>query len=184
MKQYLLIGCLALLACEGKQVIHKNDRSETAVVELTNPDNVAAPEKPDRSVYINEKIAANVDLKFGEFEKSVYAKVGEEQYKVKVYEGTLMKASGADGGFSLRFSPYDKYDYATERVIKSNYKENLNVLLSKEQNDVLGYVDYTDETNNLAWDYFENLFTVYYYEKEGKNYPLNFVNQGKTEWDG
>ena len=95
-----------------------------------------------------------------------------------------MKASGAAAGFSLRFHPFDEYDYDLEQTIKSKYDFDLDVILTKEQNNTLGFVDYSKGTNNLAWDYFENLFKVYYYEKEGSNYPLKFINEGKTEWDG
>ena len=183
MKKIISIGCLAFLSCgqdvnTGPTLGAPSKDSTTAVVEEINS-------RPNRDVYIDENVAANIVLSFDGADETVFAEEENGQkYEVKLYEGTLMKASGAPTGFSLRFSPFDLYDYELERNIKSIYSDDLDIILNSEQNKALGFVDYSDETENITWDYFENLFKVYYYEKEGLNYPLKFINEGKTEWDG
>ena len=185
MKRFCVLACLYLVACtgniEGKE---ENLTTDSDTPEMRSTETVEEVNTPDRAIYVDDQIAAEVGLEFGPVDEVVYANVDGETYPVEIYEGTMMKASGAAAGFSLRFTPYDKYDYATEQTIKSKYDIDLDVILSREQNDVLGFVDYTDATNNLAWDFFENLFKVYYYEKDGNNYPLRFINEGKTDWDG
>jgi hypothetical protein len=111
--------------------------------------------------------------------------VDSVKYEILAYEGRLMSASGSTGGFTLYFEPFNQYDDALEMEIESKYQFKLTAFITKNQNDHLHFIDYTKETKNIAWDYFENLFTIYYYLNEQlDNVPLKFVNLGKTEWDG
>ena len=111
--------------------------------------------------------------------------VDSVNYEILTYEGRLMSASGSTGGFTLFFEPFNQYDDALEMEIESKYQFKLTAFITKNQNDHLHFIDYTKETKNIAWDYFENLFTIYYYLNEQlDNVPLKFVNLGKTEWDG
>ncbi len=54
--------------------------------------------------------------------------------------------------------------------------------------DQINYLDFTEsnaETNNIQWDFFENLFGITFYVDENQNNrPLKFENLGKTDWDG
>lgn len=185
MKRVYVIACLFLLGCTGNLETNEPQlTTDTEQSEIHGSEKTQNVNSPDRSVYIDEQIASEVTLEFGPLDELVYANVNGETHPVKLYEGTMMKASGAAAGYSLRFQPYDRYDFATERTIESKYDFDLDIILSRDQNDKLGFVDYTDATNNLVWDYFENLFKVYYYETESGNYPLKFINEGKTEWDG
>ena len=95
-----------------------------------------------------------------------------------------MTAASNSEGYQLRFQPFHEIDPDTEQEIKSQYDYYLDLQISRQQNDYLGYVTSSEETNNLEWDYLENLFEVYYYEANGKNYPLKLIDNGKTEWDG
>ena len=174
-----------MFACTGDmESVNSSETRESDVEELHDPNSVDKVESPDRSKYIDEEIASNVILEYGPVNENVNAVIENESFPVQFYEGTLMKALGAAAGFSLRFTPYDFWDDDLEMEVKSDFDYTIDVNLSREQNTVLEFVDYTDETENLAWDYFENLFQIYYYEKEGNNFPLKFVNLGKTDWDG
>jgi hypothetical protein len=182
-KKIILVGFIALLSCNQ---VEENDSSlDTQLNEITKVDAKEEIEKgPDRTQYIDEEIAGELLLSFEGKEQDAFVNDADETYIIQLYEGILMKASGAAAGFSLRFSPYDFWDEEMEMLVESKYDSDLDVLLSKEQNEVLGFVDFTHETKNIAWDYFENLFKIYYYEKEGLKYPLKFINEGKTDWDG
>jgi hypothetical protein len=186
MQKCVLILVLFVLSCsekEGTEVegISENQNPEKEELSVT-------VEKPDRSEMIDESISSNVELEFGENElaqKTVFALVDGGKYLVEKYEGTFMKASGVNGMFLLKFIPFSSWDDNLDMEVKSPFDFDLEIFLRKDQNDELGYVDYSKATNNIAWDYFENLFTIYYYENdEGEAFPLKFVNLGKTEWDG
>ena len=156
---------------------------------VSTEEEFVAPETPDHHFYVDDELVPHVELEFGTADsanelKPVLAKINEEKFEVLKYEGTLMKASGNSEGYLLRFEPYNHYDHSTEQEMISKYDFYLDVQISREQNKKLGFVINSEETNNLEWDYLENLFQVYYYVKDGKNYPLKFVDQGKTDWDG
>lgn len=147
-----------------------------------------SPETPDYSFYIDDELIADVQLEFGMadsgYAKPVLATINKKKYEILKYEGTLIEAAGISEGYRLRFQPYNEIDPATEEVIKSKYDFYLDLNISRKQNEYLGYVKASDETNNLEWDYLENLFEIFYYTSEGKNYPLKLIDHGKTEWDG
>lgn len=149
---------------------------------------MTAPEVPERSVYIDENLIAGGELVYSDpdenNQKFVYIEIDREKYLVQKYEGQLLKASGHAEGFVLHFEPYDYWDEEEGYFVESKEVGDRDIVLSKAQNDYLGFVDYTKETNNLAWDFYENLFIIYFYDDDEWLYPLKFINEGKTEWDG
>ena len=116
----------------------------------------------------------------------VNAIIKHETYEILNYEGLLKTGFGMSGALlNLTFIPYDYYDDNLEKMIVSKFQFNINLTITKEQNDYLGFVNYDGSTENIAWDYYENLFTIYYYVADnGDLIPLKFIDQGKTEWDG
>lgn len=175
----LLIGFLLLLySCQPSQ-----QEVDHGPVQTVMSSEEPIEERPNRVDFIDENKAADELLAFDEVANPCVIK-GDVLCPIENYEGTLMKASGLNGGFELKFVPFDDYDHKLDQEIPSPYDFDLKIFLSKSQNDVLGYVDYSEATKNIARDYFENLFTIYYFEFEQNKYPLKFVNQGKTEWDG
>lgn len=187
MRFFYFIFLGVLFACEADpEASAENEDHSTEPVVMEDP-NHQTEFSIDRAQYIDERIAGTVKLDAAnptEKKDQVYALIQGDRFLVKKYQGTLMKASGTQGGFSLKLDPYSFWDDVTGQMINSPYAESINIYLSKENNDVLGYVDYSDATENLAWDFFENLFTIYYYTDGEKNCPLKFINEGKTEWDG
>lgn len=185
MNKFFLVLVIFLLSCSEKETEDENETENTEIIEEE-----IVLEKPDRSEVIDESISAEIELEYGEIgselvQKPIFALINGTKNLVKKYEGTFMKASGINGMLLLKFVPYSYWDDNLELEVKSVFDSNLELYLSKNQNDVLGFVDYSKATNNIAWDYFENLFTIYYYENdEGEAFPLNFINLGKTEWDG
>jgi hypothetical protein len=179
--KYSWLFIVLLVSCQGgeKDAGESVDQAEVFV----------APDQPDHSFYVDEDIAPSVNLEFGEADSAemarpVIAIIDNDRYTVVKYEGTLMNASPSNDGYFLRFEPFHEYDDDLEQEIKSEYDFYLDVFVNKDQNKTLGYVEQSESTNNLKWDYFENLFKVFYYEKEGVFYPLKMENLGKTEWDG
>jgi hypothetical protein len=180
--QSYIIGVILLVSCgvETEKVEAENNEQDS--------EEFVSPESPDHDFYIDDELIENVDLEFGVADsgeaKPVLAKINGGKYRVLKYEGTLMKASGNADGYLLQFEPYNYYDESLEQEVKSPYDYYLDIQISRDQNNYLGYVISSEETNNLDWDYFENLFEILYYENDGKNYPLKFIDNGKTEWDG
>ena len=183
MKQYFIILSLVLFSCGGAE---EKELSEEDLP-FEEEENLVV-ETPDRGVYIDETLASEITLEFSQEDEegntSVFANVEKESYVVQKFEGTLMKASGHEDGFILHFEPYDFWDEDEGYLVESGYDFAVDIVLTKDQNDALGFVDYTKATRNLAWDYFENLFIIYFYDDDNELRPLKFENLGKTEWDG
>ncbi|UKN03666.1 hypothetical protein K6119_09085 [Paracrocinitomix mangrovi] len=178
-----------IISCQSGGGVNDKVIDEPQKEVMEDVDHVDVKDAPKREEYIDESIAAHLSLRNPAKDEvshpnTVFVIDADEKYELQTYEGSLMKASGAEGGFNLKLVPFHDYDYNLEMEIRSKYDEDLLVYITKEQNESLGYVNYDKSTNNLHWDYLENLFQVYYYQKEGKNIPTRFINKGKTDWDG
>lgn len=188
MKKLSIIIVSSLMMSCGESEVEDGDfvvSADRPTEEISDPFATELDKAPDRAAYIDDRIAAEVNVVFSKkLSGVVYAELNDTNYNVFTYEGQLMKASGHPEGFQLRFTPYSYWDDDLEMEVKSKHSNNLEIILTKAQNDVLGYIDYTKETKNLAWDYYENLFSVTYFQKDKKFYPMKFENLGKTEWDG
>ncbi|MCB9225014.1 MAG: hypothetical protein R2780_05250 [Crocinitomicaceae bacterium] len=180
---YLLL--IFLFSCSS--AVEKKMEEANDHVEDQDP-SFSSLEVPEHEFYVDDELVSGVNLEFGASEdegaKPVFARINGTKYEVLKYEGTLMSAFGNSEGYQLRMEPFNHFDQATEQEIKSKYDYYLDIQLNREQNKVLGFVTNDDSTHNLEWDYFENLMEVFYYKKNGKNYPLKFIDHGKTEWDG
>lgn len=108
-----------------------------------------------------------------------------QDYEIMSYEGLFVEASIGSSGGTFFFKPYDYYDENLEMEVKSEFNFSLSLNLSADQLNQLSYTERNSETNNIKWDFFENLFTVYFYlDEDQNNLPLKFIDSGKTEWDG
>ena len=113
------------------------------------------------------------------------AKVDSQEVEVLTYEGVLTDARITDEGATLFLEPHVHWDHDLEVEVKSLYEFNISLELTKVQDDYLGFTEINSETNNIVWDFYQNLFLVHYYvDAKQRNIPLKFINQGKTEWDG
>ncbi|MEO9533977.1 MAG: hypothetical protein ABJG68_03195 [Crocinitomicaceae bacterium] len=114
-----------------------------------------------------------------------YVMINDEPNEILKYEGKLVDASKLSDGYLLYFEPYSFWDDNLEMQIESQTNFKLTCVVSKKQVDYLGYFEDAPATNDIKWDYFENLFTLYYYlDEHQENIPLKFEDEGKTEWDG
>ncbi len=179
----LLISGL-IVSCGGEK---QNEIVEDGV-HFDAPDTIKSA-GPNIETYVDSKLV-NVDFNL-QYENPpskdvVNVLIEGKTYEVLSYEGILKTGFGSPGNkVELAFAPYDYYDDNLEQMMNSQYQFNINLTLTKEQNDYLGYVNYDSSTENIKWDYFENLFSIYYFINENQeNIPLKITDLGKTEWDG
>lgn len=114
-----------------------------------------------------------------------YVIIDGEPEEILIYEGQLISTTKLEDGYLLFFEPYNYWDDDLEMTVESETNFSLSLQITKEQADYLGYFEKSSETDDIKWDYFENLFRVSSYIDENQNHiPLKFEDLGKTEWDG
>lgn len=184
MRIFLIIPIVVLLAS-----CSENERAgdDTVSVEDTIPEVKII--LPDHDAYVDELLAPDVLLHFDEGSSSetevVMATVNGKAYEILKYEGQLVDAFATSDGYNYRLDPYHYYDEALEMEVKSPYTFSINLSVTKTQESQLGFYENSSHTNNIKWDWFENLFEVYFYLDENlNNRPLKMSDLGKTEWDG
>jgi len=165
------------LAC-GQVETEEQETVESEVEE------VGPIEVVNNSQIIDVDLVGNIDVQ--EQEPGVfYAAIASETFEILSYEGLLSGARYAEGGFELEFSMYSFWDEDLEMEVESKDRINISFFITKEQNKHLGFIDFTKETELVAWDYFECIFKVNFYMDDARNnIPLKFSNLGKLEWDG
>ena len=180
---------LTLYACSGEKntepPLRLNEDTLVEVQEIKEEDLAVK----DYDKYVDKDLhEAEIDLVYtNPAEKAgLHAIIDGNKYPVMTYQGILKTGFGiASGWLKLIFEPYSYWDDKLETRVESPYDFDLQLLLSAKQNKILGYVNFDSSTDNISWDYHENLFTIYYYENENSElFPLNFINEGKTDWDG
>ncbi len=110
---------------------------------------------------------------------------GDNRFEILTYEGVFTRAEVHAEGGTFWFEPYNYWDDDLELEVKSEYQMNMTFDLNKDQINYLDFTELNAETNNIQWDFFENLFGITFYLDENQNNrPLKFENLGKTDWDG
>lgn len=114
-----------------------------------------------------------------------YFSTEKGDFEILTYEGLLTGASYEGEAYSLNFEPFSYFDEVLEEEMFSPNSFNLSLLISKNQNEYLGFIDFSEETKLLNWEFFECIFQINYYLNENQqNIALKFTNLGKIEWDG
>lgn len=184
MNRFWIFSLIVLLVSCSEAV----EESTSDVVSSDEPAVMETPDVPDMDIYVDANLADVSSIRYGGPEENptpVYVTINDEEYEVLKYEGQMTAAYATSDGVDYMFEPYDYYDEEMEETVKSKYQFTMQLSVNDNQESYLGYYANSAETKNIKWDYFENLFIVYFYLNEDlQNIPLKILNEGKTEWDG
>ena len=171
----LVLLFVILLSCDG--------RVDESQLESNNKGIEIAEESIDGSKFVDFELTGEKEVIEEEGYNSVI--IDGEAQEILIYEGQLMATTKLDDGYMLFFEPYNYWDDDLEMTIDSETNFSVTLQISQKQADYLGFFEESSETDDIKWDYFENLFKVSMYIDENQNnIPLKFEDLGKTEWDG
>ncbi|MFT4600109.1 MAG: hypothetical protein ACI857_000279 [Arenicella sp.] len=176
----LFVISVLLFSCAAPE---KEDCDDCAI-ETDTIETIVDSQGELNSKYMDAGLVKSDYVNLGGEDGNISVRDNFEEFEMLQYEGLMTGAHYAEGGFNLEFEPYSYWDDEMEEEVKSPYDFRTTIYITKEQNEYLDFVDFTYETNEIAWDFFECVFEINFYLKGTTSIPLKFSNMGKLNWDG